>query len=200
MMSDEYYKEIVESIKQSTVYYDKCLEEQDTLRKCILCKKYLNDKQWPLVLERHIKEKFNIEKPTDEVSGDGKSRNNYNIEIKVSLGGTNGQFNFVQLRPDHKIHFYILLAYNINEGEIGTLYWFLCEPKDLYSLLPKYGGYAHGTIKQNGSIDTTNLYGNNKEFALRPNPAKPNTNKSRQLWNIMIDKFRTTAEEIQAIL
>lgn len=67
------------------------------------------------------------------------------------------------------------VVYNVHEGDIGKIYWLLCKAEQLYSLLPKFGGYAHGTIEKLGKISLDNLYRRNCEYALRPNfLAKPN--------------------------
>ena len=105
--------------------------------------------------------------------------------------------NFVQIRPDHNIDYYIFLAYDLFEGEVGEIYWLLCKAEELYQLIPEYGGYAHGTIKQLGKITPENIYGRNCEYALRPNPqARPGT-KPRKLWEIMLSKFKVSEEIIR---
>jgi hypothetical protein len=195
-----FYKELVNSLRNEVTNYKICIEEQDTLKKCILCKKYMTDKQWSVLLEKHIKEKFNIKDAIDTTSGDGCSKNNLNIEIKVSLGGTQGKFNFVQIRPGHKIDYYLFLVYNLFENDLGSICWLLCKSQELYALLPKYGGYAHGTTKVNGSITNENIYGNNLEYALRPDPTKNKGNKSRDLWDIMKEKFCVNESEINTLI
>jgi hypothetical protein len=190
------YINMVELMRNSTSNIQKCRDEKDTLKKCILCKNYLSSNQWSLLLEDHIKSKFNIGKCLNNTSGDGCSERNKNIEIKVSLGAINGQFHFVQLRPEHKIDYYLLLAYNLYENEIGKLYWFLCEASELYDLLPEYGGYAHGTIGKLGKITCDNIYDRNCEYALRPNPLQNDNNKPKILWNIMKERFSVSEKYI----
>lgn len=132
----------------------------------------------------YIKNLFSLKKPLNNTSGDGRSLNNKNIEIKVSLGNTKGQFNFVQIRPDHEIDYYIFMCYNVHDGDIGKIYWFLCPSYKIYKLIPKYGGYAHGTIKKNGIITLDNMFGHNYEYALRPT-SMHNT----RLWDKLIKLF-----------
>ena len=150
-----------------------------------------------MVLENSIKQKFNILQAKDNMSGDGLI-NNKTVEIKVSLG-SNGQFNFVQLRPSHTIDYYLFLIYDVysSYSELGQIHWFLSKPNDLYKLLPKYGGYAHGTVSINGKITEENICkkGNEKlEYSLRPNNLK--NGKPKELWNILIDKFSTSENDI----
>jgi hypothetical protein len=84
---------------------EQCQLETHTLTMCILCKKYLSSNEWSIIIETSIKNKFKLGRAVDEMSGDCVSEKRNNIEIKVSLGDKNGQFNFVQLRPDHNIKY-----------------------------------------------------------------------------------------------
>ena len=177
-------KEIVLSLRHPICYKNKCVSECNLLYKCIYCKKYLSSNQWGPLLETHIKKLFSLKKPINHVSGDGRSLNDKNVEIKVSLGDLKGQFNFVQIRPDHEIDYYIFMCYNVFADELGKIYWFLCPSNKLYELLPKYGGYAHGTIQKFGKIEMTNIYGHNYEYAIRPNPIN-----NTHLWNKLIKLF-----------
>lgn len=196
------YAAIVKQQRSKVDYTALIRSEPDMLKKVILCKDRLSPTQWSTVLESDIKRRFNIEKKGDSTSGDGRSsKNQKNVEIKVSLGSSkNGQFNFVQLRPDHALDYYLLMAYNLSEDALGKIYWFLCEPRELYELLPKYGGYAHGTVAVNEKITMDNIYGRGKEYALRPNPTANDGNKSKELWNIMLAKFAVTEAEIEGAL
>ena len=46
-------------------------------------------------------------------------------------------------------------------------------------------------------ITINNIYGDNKyEYALRTNPTKENKQKSKRLWNILIEKYNTSEEDI----
>ena len=177
-----------------------CKNEKDILRQCILCKYYLSSNKWSLILQESIKNKFNINKSMNNTSGDGLI-NGKNIEIKVSLGDSLGNFNFVQLRPSHKIDYYLFLVYNLHEpkSDLGKIYWFLTEANELYKLVPKYGGYAHGTKKINGEITLENILKNNYEYSLRPNPFSNENDKKKKLWNEMI-KYIKTEREIKKIL
>ena len=87
---------------------------------------------------------------------------NKNIEIKVSLGTHN--FNYVQIRLDHNIQYYLFTAYVKSEDK---LFKFMI-PKDIIKeIVMKYGHYAHGTIKALGPVRTS-IEKPKIEFALRP--------------------------------
>jgi hypothetical protein len=192
------FEQLVLEMKNDKKYFkDLCKKETNILKKCILCKRYLNSQASSPILESYIKTKFNITKPLNAISGDGISPKQKNIEIKVSLGSSDGQLNFVQLRPHHVIDYYLFLCYNLYEETIGKIYWFLVPSKELYELLPEYGGYAHNSLEENGKITINNIYGDNKyEYALRTNPTKENKQKSKRLWNILIEKYNTSEEDI----
>ena len=190
------FQKIVAHMRLASKWKSICEAEKNTLQKCILCKHQLSSQQWGPLLESFIKEKFNIGPAVDSVSGDGCSSKGLNIEIKVSLGDKGGQLNFVQLRPDHNIDYYLFLGYNLFKGELGQTHWLLCPSKELYTLLPTYGGYAHGTISKLGDITMENIYGRGCEYALRPNPALKDTRKGKKLWNIMCEKFSVTEDDI----
>lgn len=189
------YKDIISSLRTPKNYVEICKNEDDLLKKCMLCKHYLSSNQWSLLLEKHIKDIFNIQNTCDPTSGDGISSKEKKIEIKISLGSKDGQFNFVQLRPQHNIDYYLMLVYNMYEDEFGKIYWFLCSPKELYKLLPKYGGYAHGSVTKLKKITTSSIVKNNHEYSLRPNCIKEKT-KSYKLWCIMMEKFHIDVNDI----
>jgi len=193
---DIYYMGLVESLRRKSDFYDACKNETDTLRKCLLCKAHLSSNQWSVLMENFIKEKFNISKRNNNVSGDGITTKDYNIEIKVSLGTDNGQVHFVQIRPDHKVDYYLMLVYNVHEGDLGKIYWLLCNADELYALLPEYGGYAHGTVERLGKITSDNICGRNCEYALRPNPMSKRGTKARRLWDTMVDMFGVNEEDV----
>lgn len=193
-----YFIDIAQKLKSNVSGKIRCQQEQDTLKKCLLCKYYLSSNEWSVLMEKHVKTLFSLQKCIDSTSGDGCTKNKLNVEIKVSLGTKDGTMNFVQLRPDHKLDFYILVAFDIHENLYGRLYWFLCKPDELYKLIPEYGGYAHGSVDKLGRITEDNIKGRNCEYALRPNPRKKG--KSNMLWNIMIERFLSSEEKIKMFL
>jgi hypothetical protein len=199
--SDAFYGGLVKELRKNTNYVALCHEEKELIKKCLLCKSYLSPSQWGPLLEKHIKDVLKITKAKDSMSGDGCSRNKKNVEIKVSLGtSTMGQFNFVHLRPEHKLDYYIMLAYDVHHGKFGKVYWFLCPAKEIYKLIPQYGGYAHGTVAKLGKISSTNLRGKNKEYALRPHLHAQLGSKPRLLWDIMMKKFHVPLTKLRKMI
>lgn len=174
-------KSYVQSMRSKNCNKEICKNETDLLNKCILCKHFMSSTEYGSELEKYIKNILNIQKAVDSISGDGH-KDNYNIEIKVSLGDIEGKLNYVQIRPDHNIDFYLLLAYNLKEDDLGNVYIMLIPSHNIYDLLPQYGGYAHGSIGVFGKIKSNNIFGRNLEYALRPNPTKNNNTKTKQLW------------------
>lgn len=151
--------------------------------KFILLRRAVNPQS--TVPESVIMDDMNIGRPLDETSGDGH-KNGINYELKFSLHTKNGGFNFVQIRPDHTIDYYLVGGYNLFEGEIGKAY--ICKvPADvIYRLIPEYGGYAHGTVSKLGKITCDNIKGRNCEYALRPNPNAKEGTKPKRLWNELL--------------
>lgn len=195
---EKQYIEIANNIRNKNDNKQKCIDEKDTLKKCLLCKYYLSSNEWSLIIEKHIKQLFQIGKKVNHISGDGCFKSILNVEIKVSLGTDDGTFHFVQIRPDHDIHYYILLAFDIKQDKYGKLYWFLCESEKLYELLPTFGCYAHGTVGKLGMITEDNIKGRNCEYALRPSPYK--NGKPSILWKTLTDSFLCTQEHIAKVL
>lgn len=157
------------------------IQSSSTLcEKCILAREYINPQS--TLMEKVIKSDLQINNPPNETSGDGE-KNGKNYEIKFSAHDKTSKFNFVQIRPDHQVDFYILIGYNLFEDEIGKAYNFKIPSADLYALTVEYGGYAHGTCKELGKITTENFKGRNCEYALRVNPNANEKTKARELWN-----------------
>lgn len=200
MTTEINFKDLVNEMRAPNTHKDECIQEQDILKKSILCKKYLSPPEWGPIMEKHLKTKFGVKKAASSTEGDGFTINGKRVEIKVSLGSTKGQFSFVQIRPDHKLDYYLFMCYNLYEGELGKVYFFLCKPEDIYSLLPQYGGYAHGTVKELGIISADNLKGRNTEYCLRPTPitSKRKNAKSKEnvLWKLLIEKYSVTESDI----
>ena len=70
-------------------------------------------------------------------------------------------------------------------GGIGQAYIFKIPSHDLYGLVVKYGGYAHGTNSVQGKVTLNNMKGRGCEYALRCNP-NAKTGKNFELWNELI--------------
>jgi hypothetical protein len=146
--------------------------KQETLKAahvyCII--NSISSQRYGPLLEKYIRIKFNyIKNRVDDCTGDF-SKNGCNVEVKVSLGGTTyDKFNFVQIRPSHDCDFYILTAFHLshlNVDKEGDLYIFKMTKQDIKQILERYGHYAHGTVKEHGSINIEDNLP--KEYALRP--------------------------------
>lgn len=144
-------------------------------------------------METIYKKDLQIGKPKNNTSGDG-CKNNINYEIKSSLHAKKSALNFVQIRPDHDIDFYIFVAFNLHESgdEEGTgkAYIFKIPSDTVYKLVVQYGGYAHGTNSKLGKITYDNMKGKSCEYALRCNP-NMTKGKSFKLWQELL-KFEVT--------
>jgi len=130
-----------------------------------------------------VKNICGFKKETKEDRGDFIYKNKA-IEYKFSIANSDGKINFVQLRPSHKIDYYILSYYDPKETGPDMLENFVCRSRDLYLLLPEFGGYAHGTVKKNGKITNENIEKNIEhgcEYALRPNTKDKKKQKGARL-------------------
>lgn len=124
------------------------------------------------LIEFYIQNKYKMTKNKSSLCIGDLQRKKINYEIKVSTGGKdNNKFNYVQMRFNHNCE-YLLTAYYINESNLrkmGELFIFKLTKLNMKKLILKFGGYAHGTVKQLGKITDKDLnYKNNKEYAIRP--------------------------------
>jgi len=166
--------------KDKTKIVEMIKSETSLTRKCVLARNYLSPQSTDF--ETICKKDLNIDNAINSTSGDGH-KNGINYEIKASVHGNKSKINFVQIRPDHNVDYYILIAYNMYENNtIGNGHIFKIPSKIVYELIVRYGGYAHGTCNVLGKITLDNIKGRNCEYALRcdPNATK---GKSFDLWN-----------------
>ena len=134
------------------------------------------------VFEQVIKHDLKLENAPDKMSGDA-SKNGLNIEIKCSTHAKDSNFNFVQIRPDHNVHFYLFVGYNLwHDDALGKEYLFKIPSEDLYNMVVEHGGYAHGSKMVLPTITLATMKGNGYEYALRVNP---NAGK-RVLWKKLL--------------
>lgn len=144
----------------------------------------ISAQQYGVLLERYIITKYNYTKNDPKnCTGDCYKSGN-NIEVKVSLGGvTHTKFNFVQLRLSHELDYYVLTAYHLSPENVnseGELYIFKIPKHDIIKLIAAHGGYAHGTIKEHGSITIESLkQTNTREYVLR-------TSFNDKCWNSLL--------------
>jgi len=186
-MNDDDYVELVntmrtnESEHQKQTIIDKIQHTTELIDKCILCRYYLS----PLStnMEKILRNDLQIGGPLNNTSGDGH-KNGVNYEIKYSGHTKRSTLNFVQIRPDHDIDYYILVCYNMYAGDKGSAHILKVPANDVYDMVVKYGEYAHGTKKHLGAIDKSSLTGNNNEYSLRCNP-NTKKGKNHDLWNIL---------------
>ena len=180
--------ELVALMRNTNGYSLTLFKKQKTLlNKCIVCKQYMSSQKWSVILEEYVKQTLSIKSKKNNTSGDGY-KNNINIEIKVSLGSKTGVLNYVQIRPDHDIHLYLLIGYDLFANILGKVHVIAIPSNKLYELIPTYGSYAHGTIKKLGRITRQNIKGRNCEYALRPNPQKRKENdKHYDLWTKLLE-------------
>ena len=123
------------------------------------------------LLEKYIISKSNYKKnKAADCIGDCATGSG-NKEIKASLGGArHDKFNYVQIRLSHDTASYILTAYHLTPENVeneGELYVFDVPKEALKDIIVAHGGYAHGTIKENGKI-TAETMDEAKEYAIRP--------------------------------
>lgn len=151
--------------------------------KCVYARQFLAPQSTDL--ENIIKKDLGIEDPNDEISGDG-CKNGINYEIKSSVHAKDCKLNFVQLRPDHKIDYYIFACYNMyHDDKIGKAFLLKIPAKNVNDMIVHYGGYAHGTCQELGKITLENLKGRNCEYAIRCNP-NCKKGKNAKLWKVML--------------
>lgn len=167
-------------LKYKNKNYRKNIIKQNTLKKAhSYCKiNKLSGQMYGPLIEGYIIYKYNLvkNKSTDCIGDCSKidpiTNNKINYEIKVSLGGSNhNQFNYVQLRLNHNINYYILTAYYLSNDNInnkGDLYVFIIDKDNLKDIILKYGHYAHGTINKNGKRTFDEMNDDKSEYALRP--------------------------------
>lgn len=166
----------MEDEKNKQVILQKITSQPTLTGKCIMARNNLTPQSTEM--ENICKQDLKIENPIDEVSGDGR-KNGKNYEIKISIHARRSKLNFVQIRPDHNVDYYIFIAYNMYENDsIGQAYIFKISSNNVYDLVIRYGGYAHGTCSVLGKITLDNIKGRNCEYALR---CDPNSKKGKNL-------------------
>lgn len=152
--------------------------------KCLLLRKYFSPQSTHI--EHVIKKDLLLENAKDNVSGDA-IKNNIKYEIKSSIHAKKSKVNFVQIRPDHDIDYYIFVLYNLhdsNNSSIGNAYIFKIPSEVVYDMVVKHGGYAHGILNKLNNITKENLKGRNCEYALRFTlNVKNKKSKSYLLWD-----------------
>ena len=121
------------------------------------------------LIEHYIINKYNFKRNSfNECCGDFNI-NNKNIELKISLGGNeHNKFNYVQIRFNHNIDYFIFISYYLNKTNIrsyGDLFIFKIKKQELKEIVKEFGNYAHGTKKKLGELSPNNS--NNYEYVIR---------------------------------
>tara|TARA_B100001059_G_C17790577_1_gene559899 strand:+ start:82 stop:747 length:666 start_codon:yes stop_codon:yes gene_type:complete len=149
--------------------------------KCAFVRRFLSPNS--TMMEQMVKRDLGIADALDNTSGDG-IKNNTTYEIKCSVHDRVSTFNWRQIRPDHNIDFYILIGYNLNEGQLGRAYNFKIPSAELYSMVVDYGGYSHGSKRgQLPDITFDNMKGHLREYSLSINPNTKHKAKRQQFWD-----------------
>jgi hypothetical protein len=176
MTKEERVNKLKQHLAHANVKHDAEVMQLTTLKDAhVYCVLYgVSAQQYGPLLERFIRTNFKyVKNNANECTGDC-SKDGKNSEVKVSIGGaTHSKFNFVQIRPAHDCDDYILTAYHLchdNVADEGDLYIFKISKTDIKKLIVSHGGYAHGTIKEHGTITSESIEVEHviKEYALRP--------------------------------
>jgi len=166
--------------KDKKLELEKINNEKTLTGKCILSRRYLTPQSTDL--ETICKKDLGIGNALNATSGDGH-KNGINYEIKASIHANKSKLNFVQIRPDHNVNIYILIAYNMYENDKnGNAHIFKIPSHIVHELIVRFGGYAHGTCAVLGKITSDNIKDRNCEYALRCDP-NAKKGKSFELWN-----------------
>ncbi len=147
------------------------INETNSRNAFIVAKTQLSPQQYGCALESHLKNKFGWSDQADNKSGDATTPKGSKIEIKVSVEDAKGGFNYVQIRPNHSVDYYVLANYSILTDEVIFL---RCPKEEFISIVVKHGQLAHGT--KDADFDY-------KEFAYRPKMHGKEGSKGRQLWD-----------------
>lgn len=168
-------------------------ESKDLLEKCLIFRKYTSPQSTEA--EKLIRNDLNLDKPLNNNSGDG-IKNNIRYEIKVSIHDKKCNVNIRQIRPHHTVDFYIIVALNLFEGEMGEAFIFKIPALELYKLIAEHGGYTHGTVDKNGPITLESILHNKNlfEYSLSPEPNANEGTKANRLWQSFL-KFRVEYDE-----
>jgi len=172
---DELSQKLLSLLNNADVDHNIIMTKQNIKDAHLYCKinNIIGQSSGPLI-QNYIINKYNmIRNNASNINGDC-SLNNKNIEIKVSLGGkTHKKFNYVQIRPNHNVDYYLLTAYYLDKNNYknkGELFIFLVDKVTMMDIILHYGSYAHGTIKELGEITLESLKDveSNKEYCIRP--------------------------------
>lgn len=173
---------------------DQAKKSTDLWEKCVLLRKFTGPQS--IEAEKIIKNDLKLEGALDNFSGDG-IKGGVKYEIKVSIHDKEGNINIRQIRPHHKIDFYIIVGFNLFKGASGEVHIFKIPVEIIYKLIPEFGTYTHGTIDKNGKITDESIDSNKKnsyEYSLTPKPNASINSKAYRLWQKFL-KYEVTYNE-----
>ena len=178
-------------LKESKIDHQKeVFKETNWKNAHIYCKIHrLTSQQFGPILQNFIIHRYGFLKKSAKLREGDCTKNNLNIEVKVSLGSKDNKYHYVQIRLSHDIQFYLLSAYLLNEENVeneGELFIFNVPKEFMKFLVKKYGGYAHGTIKEYGKIEGE--LDESKEYAIRPEVGS-------DCWNFLLN-YRINESEL----
>jgi hypothetical protein len=170
-------------------------ESKDLWEKCLIFRKFTSPQSTDA--EKLIRHDLKINKPLNNTSGDG-IKNKVRYEIKVSIHDKKCNVNIRQIRPHHTVDFYIIVAFNLFEGEKGKAYILKIPAVEMYKLIANYGGYTHGTVDKNGAITLESILNNKNlfEYSLSPEPNATKGTKANRLWQEFL-KYQVEYKEEQ---
>ena len=139
---------------QKTEILKKIQSAKNLTEKCILSRNFLSPQSTDF--EKIIKKDLLIDTIPLGKQGDG-IKNNLIYEIKTSIHSKTSKLNFVQIRPDNKIDYYLLIGYDIYHNILGKSYIFKIPSEDFYKIVIKFG-----SIIKLGKFCEKNFKGKNK--------------------------------------
>lgn len=163
---------------------DKIIEyvgrSNNLLEKFVLLRRYTGPQS--NVSEKIIKTDLQIDNPINNTSGDGHKNGN-NFEIKASIHAKDCALNIRQIRPHHTIDFYIVIHLDIFSETEATVTTYKIPSNDLYNVIPQFGGYTHGTVKNNGKITIDSIYDDKHsfEYSITYSPMKKTKGKNKEI-------------------
>lgn len=170
-------------------------ESENLWEKCLIFRKFTSPQSTDA--EKLIRHDLKIDRPLNNTSGDG-IKNKVRYEIKVSIHDKKCNVNIRQIRPHHTVDFYIIVAFNLFEGEKGEAYILKIPAVEMYKLIANYGGYTHGTVDKNGAITLESILNNKNlfEYSLSPEPNATKGTKANRLWQEFL-KYKVEYKEEQ---
>ena len=110
----------------------------------------------PFIQKLIIKKNYWTKILAKELKGDFKTTLGVYIELKISLGTIKcNKFNFGQIRLQHEVDFYILIAYYVSDSnwnKLGEVFIFKLKKNEISAFIGNC--YSHGTINGWNDLDS----------------------------------------------